>query len=305
MKPFLSRLFGAGPAVPDTPVGPDQHYSVILRRRLGHWKHHAAIKTKAVRDEIERLRHYNEKVNAYAFMRSQGIPCPSSAEYANVFEAMAAHADNPRFVLKPAAGHSSNGVYLVTRNADGSLDCHMTQRKFASNDELARHYDKKQKLSAQFAMSEQVIVEEYVEDAQGHAVPLDYKVYAFHTGSALILQKHGPLYMDKRDRLFNFYDAKGTLLHNIREEPAGERRRSIHPPASFKELLDLSDKLVRKMEVSFIRLDFFLTTKGIYFGECTPLPNLGKKAFFDEYEEILGRHWTASLKAVGVDYLQP
>jgi hypothetical protein len=305
MKPFLSRLLGGATSLSDAPVGPDDHYSVILRRRLGHWKQHTVIKTRIVRDEIERLRHYNEKVNAYAFVRSLGIPCPAYTEYPNVALAMAANADSPRFVLKPAVGHSSNGVFLLTRNADGSLQCHMTQRKFANNDELVDHYDRKQKLSSKFDMSEQVIVEEFVEDAQGHAVPLDYKVYAFRTGAAMILQKHGPLHMEKRDRLFNFYDAKGTLLQNIRDEPGGERRRSINPPASFKELIDVSNKIVKAMDVSFIRLDFFLTTKGIYFGECTPLPNLGKKAFHDEYEAILGRHWANSLKVMGIDYRLP
>lgn len=303
MKPFLSRLF-SGSAEAVTAVDPEQYFSAHLRRRLAHWKNHAGIKNKAVKEEIERLRHYNEKTHAYEFIRGQGIACPAFHEYPDVVQAMKAHADDPRFVLKPAAGHSSNGVFLVTRNADGSLDCHMTKKKFRNNDELAKHYDKKQKLSPQFSMSENVIVEEFVEDAQGHAVPLDYKVYAFHTGAAMILQKHGPMHMPKDDHLFNFYDANGRQLHNIRDEPR-ERRRSINPPTSFKEVVDTANRVVRAMNVSFIRLDFFLTTKGIYFGECTPLPNLGKKAFYDEYEAILGSHWTNSLKAVGVDYTQP
>jgi hypothetical protein len=303
MKPFLSRLLGGSQDAAVT-ADPEQHFSAHLRRRLSHWKNHTAIKNKAVKEEIERLRHYNEKLNAYEFIRGQGIPCPDFHEYPNVELAMKAHADNPRFVLKPAAGHSSNGVFLVTRNDDGSLECHMTKKTFKNNADLARYYEKKQKLSPQFSMSENVIVEEFVEDAQGHAVPLDYKVYAFHTGAAMILQKHGPLHLPKADHLFNFYDAKGRQLHNIRDEPA-ERRRSINPPTSFKEVIATADRVVRAMNVSFIRLDFFLTTKGIYFGECTPLPNLGKKAFYDEYEAVLGRHWANSLKAIGVDYMQP
>jgi hypothetical protein len=296
----MLNLFGKKP---DDPAGDALIYSDILKRRLAHWKGHSKIKNKSVREEIGRLRFYNEKTNAYDFVRAQGIPCPTFNEYPSIKEAFKAEPDNPRFVIKPAAGHSSNGVFLLTRNADGSLDCHMSKRRFENNEEIIKAYTKAFKLSPQYAMSEAVIFEEYLEDAQGYAVPLDYKLYAFHTGTAMVMQKHGPLHMPKSDWLFNFYTAQGKRLENIREEP-GVRTRSIEPPASFKALVDTSDKLVKAMKVSFIRLDFFVTTKGIYFGECTPLPNLGKKAFYDEYETILGRHWTNSLKKLGVDYAQ-
>jgi hypothetical protein len=295
----MLRLFGKKPDESAEAL----YYSDILGRRREHWKNHSRIKNKNVREEIERLRFYNEKTNAYDFVRSHGIPCPAFKEYSSIKHAFKADPDNPRFVVKPAAGHSSHGVFLLTRNPDGSLDCHMSKRHYKNNEEVAKAYVKELRLSPQYAMSEQVIFEEYLEDAQGYAVPLDYKLYAFLTGTSMIMQKHGPLHMPKSSWVFNFYDRQGTRLQNVRDEP-GDRTRDISPPASFKEMVDTADRLVKAMNVSFIRIDLFLTTKGIYFGECTPLPNLGKKSFYDEYEVLLGRHWANSLKKLGVDYAQ-
>jgi hypothetical protein len=63
----------------------------------------------------------------------------------------------------------------------------------------------------------------------------------------------------------------------------------IPKPDELNLLLDISRKLSKPFE--FVRIDFFITKKGVYFSEFTFVPNAGLQVFPDELEYSLGNLW--------------
>lgn len=63
---------------------------------------------------------------------------------------------------------------------------------------------------------------------------------------------------------------------------------AIEPkPARFEEMVTLAEKLSRPF--GFVRVDFFLTEKGLYFGELTFTPGAGPRRFVpDQYNTVFG-----------------
>lgn len=64
---------------------------------------------------------------------------------------------------------------------------------------------------------------------------------------------------------------------------------SIPKPEELQILLNVSQRLSKPFE--FVRLDYFITTEGIYFSEFTFVPNAGLPVFSEEMEYSLGKLW--------------
>ena len=253
--------------------------------------------------EMKMLEQINRKISGYDWVRAQGVPTVDYTLHPDPETALE-ETTLDRFVLKPAGGHSSQGVYVLTRTPGGGYDCAMTGRHYANDAELAAHYEHKRELQTD-QMTRQVIVETLIEDSFGHAVPLDYKVYAFASGTPLIMQRHAPMHQPRHDWAFEFYDAEGRVLGPVRQRTPPNRDNMLRAPDCLGEIVEASARLVRAAGVSFVRVDMYATPQGPVFGEFTPVPNNAMESFEPEMDAVLGQAWTESLEALGLDYFAP
>lgn len=248
------------------------------------------------------LARLNRKDTGYQFVRDHGGRVPSYGVYQTVSEAIKARPEGA-FVLKPRAGHSSKGVYLLRPERHGSFFCIMNGRRFEGPEDIVKEYERAlEKLRG--VISRAVIVEQYVEDSLGFDVPLDYKVYAFATGSAIVMQRYAPAHLPKKKWAFQFYDTMGNALGLIRLNTQSDVGISLKPPENFPELVKVADHLVKQAGVSFVRTDLYSSRDGVVFGEFTPVPNAGKEAFEPEFDRMLGERWAESLSRLGLSYFK-
>ena len=208
----------------------------------------------------------------------------------------------PDFVIKPANGHSSAGVFVLSALPTGAYRCHMTEQIFASFAEVVSAFESEFARKPHSIRGCEVLVEELVRDSQGFAVPLDYKVYSFLTGAPIVMQRYAPRYLPKSKWAFAFYDEQGNDLGPIRASTARNPQITLNPPHNLDEMFWISRKLVQAAHVSFMRVDLYSTKAGIKFGEFTAIPNAAKEYFVDDYERILGNYWSDSLKILGISY---
>lgn len=275
-------------------------YSALMAARIRLWQGAAQPPAPALA-EFTRLRRMDHKATAYQEMAAQNIACVNHHVYGDVRAALGAFLPR-RFVLKPLRGHSSFGVYLIQRRADGSLFCRMHKRRFADLDALAGEYEQRLGRARGGTMSKEVIIEDYIRDGFGFDVPLDYKVYAFATGTPVVMQRYAPSHLPKEQWSFAFYDGQGRDLGAIRDRVRTNPDIPLQAPDNFDDILRSAQQIVTAMHVSFARVDLYAGRKKVLFGEITPLPNLGKESYIPEYDALLGRYWTESLEQLGISY---
>ncbi|MFC3613071.1 ATP-grasp fold amidoligase family protein [Lutimaribacter marinistellae] len=283
-------------------------YNRLLGLRRWYWEQSSPRKKNSelapeILAEMTLLREINNKERGYAYARRHGVPVVRHA----TFERLEDVFEEPlpqRCVIKPLAGHSSSGVYLLETQPDGSLYCHMHNRPFATSQNLIEHYRAAQRnLGPGHIVGQKVLLEEYVKDSLGYDVPLDYKVYAFKTGVAIVMQRYAPMHLHKSKWAFAFYDAGGERLGNIRLGVNKDPALELGKPDNFDEIIRVSEEFMAVTDVSFVRLDMYSSTRGVLFGEATPVPNNGKERYTPEYARVMGEMWTASLKQLGIPYV--
>jgi len=278
-------------------------YNLLLQARRTLWNQYAQLKNlpAPVARECQILKDINKKDTGYEFAAKQGVEIVNFHVYDSVGDAMSGFL--PRiFVIKPLHGHSSYGVYILKKRANGSFFCRMHNRTYKTREAVIRDYERRLARAKNFTMSKQVILEEYVRDSFGYDVPLDYKVYGFQGASPLVMQRYAPMHLPKDKWAFEFYDAKGQPLGLIRERIKSNPEISLSAPKNFADLIAVSNRLMQASEVSFMRVDLYAAPKRVIFGEFTPLPNAGQETYEPEFDRILGQHWVDSLKTLGIDY---
>lgn len=286
--------------LPDPPS-----YKAYLTRRKYYWQARKRVKGAALQAEMSVLGCINNKLRGYDWVDRLGLPTVPHESYPDMEMALEM-TDHDRFVVKPETGHSSAGVYLLTRRVQGGYDCSMTGRSYASDTELVRHFEHVR--AAQWPnnkMSQKVIVEDLIEDSFGFDVPLDYKVYAFATGTPLVMQRYAPSRKPKDQWAFEFYNRQGDPVGSIRLNTAGNPDRLLRPPDCLEEIFAQARLMVATAQASFMRIDMYATLDGPVFGEFTPVPNNANEGFVPEYDIQLGQMWADSLNELGIDYTRP
>lgn len=284
----------------EVPSAQNGSYSHYLKRRLMLWGNWRGLDETPERDEAQRFLSINPKLDAYRFVESLEIPTVEYQEFANIHEAMSGKRAE-KFVIKPKSGHSSAGVFLLTRDPEQGYKCAMTGKYYANDDAVIRAFLTEKANKPKNISRDEIIVENMVEDCLGFDVPLDYKVYAFQSGTPMVMQRYGPRFL-KGEWAFAFYNENGDDLGPIRSGTTRDSRWGLRPPKNLDQIFSISRKLIAATQVSFLRIDLFSTPTGVIFGEFTPAPNGGKEFFTPEWEAILGDHWRRSLQQLGLDY---
>jgi hypothetical protein len=117
-------------------------------------------------------------------------------------------------------------------------------------------------------------IEEMLEDKIAKDSLMVYMIRCINSEPISI----GVKYKDKQ----NSYDLKWNKIYS-------ELFFEIPKPDELEMLLNISRRLSKPFE--FVRLDYFITNKGVYFSEFTFVPNAGLPVFPEEMEYELGKLW--------------
>ena len=182
------------------------------------------------------------------------------------------------YVIKTSAGANSTQVFPVSNGINVFTNEKITIPEILetlANDKFLKN------------KQHQIIVEELVRDEFGKNIPLDYKFYMYG-GKVVLIRVVDRLSKIKHEPFHAFYDGYWNKIP-FEIWPQGEDGDRFQKPKYFDEMLAAAVKLGSKLGI-FMRIDFYTTKKGFYFGEFTPTPNLGK-GYSPEGDRLLGGFW--------------
>lgn len=178
------------------------------------------------------------------------------------------------FVLK--ATHGSGFVKVVRDKNDISYD----EIKKETGSWLEVDYNRFGREWVYKGLKPQVIAEELILDDSSE-IPADYKFFCFHGKVKLVQVDRGRFQNQTR----NLYDERFELLDAELHHPAGED--DIVKPSQFDRAIEIAEKLAEPF--SFIRVDLYLPSGKIYFGELTNYPGNGFERFSpDSWDKHFG-----------------
>jgi lipopolysaccharide biosynthesis glycosyltransferase len=131
-----------------------------------------------------------------------------------------------------------------------------------------------------------ILCEEILLDKNTPLEPIkDYKFFMFDGKCQLISVNTKTEFDDPRKDLF---DPEWNRLELRYGYP-----NSDSPPQRPDELQDMTNIAeVLSSDIDFVRVDFYITTKGIKFGELTTYPDAGREKFIpEEWDLKLGEKW--------------
>lgn len=226
-----------------------------LQLRLDVWYKNSDSRFKS----ITKL---SNKTEAALFVDSIGIPIPEIYYCDRSLEGLVVDDIPNSFCIKPSNGADSKGVIVVYNGEDQftkkRVDKNSTDFKRAVSDFVlnAPHTNKYTK----------ILIEQYMEDMLlPGLIPLDYKVHCYG-GEARFFQI---INRNPGSKCQSFYDVNWRRIdHMIDDYPSGD---SIDKPELFDQLIDFSNTIASKLQ-QMLRIDFYVTTSGVYFGEITTYP---------------------------------
>jgi hypothetical protein len=177
-------------------------------------------------------------------------------------------------VIKPDNGSSSNGVMLIVGEIEylsGVVILRSELRDFCQR-----------ALDSTPWPAEHILVEEFLQDYDPRfIIPRDFKVYVAG-GRAWIIQvidRNGP----KQQRSHSFYTREWAKIDDLFQTSYRPGPIIAKPPL-LPELLELAELIARDIG-AFLRLDFYLTTRGVMFGEFTfdPFSGYGFTSYGEQY----------------------
>jgi len=170
-----------------------------------------------------------------------------------------------RVVIKPNNAANNDGVLLF----DGPREV-FTGDSVALEERAA--YTRRRYAEGAFIKgNSKIIAEEFIQDFDpSFAVPRDLKVYVAG-GRPWVIQvvnRQGP----KKNWSHRYYSQDWVPYDHFQRENA--LAAVIDKPLHFDSLLELSTRIAKDINC-FMRLDFYITTKRVVFGEFTSYPNAG------------------------------
>lgn len=198
------------------------------------------------------------------------------------------------FVLKPTQLHSAQGVMVLAKRADvfheAFLDQVLTVEEIRSRQQEV--FDRPE-LNQRHLSGNRLIVEEKVVDADGYAIPRDFKAYAFAGRVELILvidRNTRPHTVQWFDRALNPI-GEDRITYNPRRVVVGDIDLSEIGP----EIVRVSEAASRAVPTPFCRIDLYRTAPGLVIGEITLTPGglyFGQSYTLSRsYERELAQRW--------------
>jgi len=189
----------------------------------------------------------------------------------------------PPYVIKTAR---SCGGHIFIRSAEHAADTAwiISTMKQHMRSEHGRRFRE----WGYYNIPQRIIIERMMQAEDSDAVPEDYKIFVYH-GRALYIQRDQGRYINHRraffDRDWNKLDA--TVAYPLSPD-------FPPPPPQLAEMLQVAEKLGAPFD--FVRVDLYLTSEGLKFGEMTFYPGAGIDPFYPQHwNEDFGAPWQLPL----------
>jgi hypothetical protein len=231
-----------------------------LRARLGARK--VEMKNGAPGSPMKRMAPLFNKATQRPYLERFGIALPELHAGARPIDEIDFATLPQRVCIKPVDGWDSDGVMLF----DGEVEI-MTGARVPRGE--LKDFVARTMAAARFTASSRLMVEEFLEDYDSrYVIPRDFKVFAAG-GRAWVIQvidRNGP----KSRICQSFYTPDWARVPDAFKTTLTENPAIPKPPL-LDELVAAAETLSRDLRL-FMRLDFYLTTRGVVFGEFTPTP---------------------------------
>ena len=183
-----------------------------------------------------------------------------------------------QFVIK--CTHDSGG--LVICKDKSKLDINKARKKI--NNCLKRNYFYSGREWPYKFVKPRIIIEKYMDSRKKQDLE-DYKVRNFNGDPKFILVCKDRY--EKTGLTEDFFDIDWSHL-DIKRPNHSNSMTKIPQPSQLSEIIRLSKKLSN--DIPFIRTDFYIIDKHIYFGELTLYPASGFVGFCpDDWDEKIGQ----------------
>jgi hypothetical protein len=184
------------------------------------------------------------------------------------------------FVVKPT--HGSGWVEIVTDKSQCDRDVLIE----TCYDWLGRSfYDMTREWPYKY-IEPRIIIEQFIDDGSGEA-PRDYKLFVFGGKAVMIQVDSGRFNIHKR-RLYSPEWQKLPAL--LEKDDLGE---DVPKPPHLSDMIAAAEILGK--DIDFVRVDFYDTAGGLYFGELTTTPGRALDRFRPkEFDQYLGGFWKLS-----------
>lgn len=250
--------------------------------KIEELKRHWADRTSEPPDPVRALL---SKQTCYALARSHGVATPT------VFGVWDEPADiawdelPDTFVLKTNRGAASRGVFPCRREGDllriAGVDAPVHP------DDLVERITR---IRSAGKVMYPVFAEEWLSTAttEPPELPVDIKLDAFFGTVGLIRLRTVPKHGHGVPTLVRYLSRTGEDLGDISEDR--QVSADIPIPDDLDGLVEVAERLSAATRSAFIRVDLYETTRGIVFGELTPIP--GHRLYFTGgMDEKLGELW--------------
>ncbi|HMS95195.1 MAG TPA: ATP-grasp fold amidoligase family protein [Tabrizicola sp.] len=256
--------------------------------RLGYPLFSARIKDRKRRWQVERQPNTYDavasKLGGESFMRALGHPVPETYGIYPTLEDLPAFDKLPgAFVVKPALGWSSAGVYLIRDGVDIEGGRRLTREALIRETKSFRGPGWR-------GIGGPWIVEELLFDFDNRDRPAsDYKIYCFGPKVVLVrVNRHSGLRKPKY--LYWYQQPDWTRFpYQVNWEKYPERSVPDRPPF-LDEMLAIASDAGRRLNI-FVRVDMFASHRGPVFCEFTAHPSNGS-FYTPRADAWLGSHWT-------------
>lgn len=169
------------------------------------------------------------------------------------------------FVIKPVSGSSSRGVYIIKNGLDISTG------KLPDYKKIETGYEKQSKFTG-YLLGESNDNRDlvYVTELIGDKFADDYKFYIFN-GKVQVIRYNN--YLSKKEKKSSYFDTNWNHKKGIVPQNVWQDKKK---PSKLKLMIDYSQKIAEKLNVPFLRVDFYLDNEDPVFGELCMTPNGGK-----------------------------
>ena len=202
-----------------------------------------------------------------AYAQQMNLPLPERYAEANDVDGLDIPALPQRVVIKPDNLSSNKGVLLF----DGETEVFSGDTVPLS--ERGAYVKRRMDPLISAKPATRLIAEEFLKDiAPRKVIPRDFKTFVAggRTHVIKVVDRNG-----KAGTTMERYYRRTWKPYRDLQYSNG-LARPIPKPERYEDLIELSDRIARDIQC-FMRLDFYITQRGVVFGEFTSYPNAGNK----------------------------
>lgn len=201
----------------------------------------------------------DDKDTAYAYVRNAGYTVPKYVRTSSPAEALEAGiAMGDRFVVKQPNRHSTMGIYIMEKLANGKFLELFSLNELQAADVVAVGPE------PDYWLTEECII----SPVDGKPLPFDYKVYAFRGKVSHVVQIDRNVYPPRVALFDGAFIPLQPEVH-YRTDPARWGHEKHVMPVHAGAILEMASTLSRGLDTRFVRVDCFDGPDGPVFGEFT------------------------------------